>query len=864
MKNILVLVLILILAMPVFSQKKRERVKRKYRKVEVVNNDLPQVYLWGKVKNQQGDLLQGVSVVLIGSKQGVHSNTEGEYLLSGLSTGRQRIQASLNGYKTKYTDIVLQDGINELYFTLDLEPVYLEPEITTIQKREQTIIDVPSSMKIFTGKFINLTDVAQVSELNGFLPGADFRLQNSTHPVFSIRGIHSESTVINENQGIGVIYNDIQLDPFLSSSFRLFDMERVEVFRGPQQVTSGINAFSGAIQYLSKKPTEKNEGYLSARYGDFGQKEVEGAINIPIIGEYLFSRVAGFYQHTDGYISNSSGRNLNGINKYGGRLSLLVKPSVFTRVEMEVNYQKDDEPGIAYLNPDFFQSNIYTRYASLHSGDSLTTQRELFNAILNARYYISEHTYISSVSSYQINSAYELWDGDGTASEAFNFSNLIDKKRFTQELRLNITRNSRLNGFGAISYLHETGTQSNDLTTNEQHLYYFLNDYENMINSEGQPNFEIAFPFNSTSVIPEGTILPAYHQEEKYMKATNQWIEAFGDATLNVSYRIRLTGGIRIAFNRMKLYNANLFSGGYESILGQDIGNSPNYFYTPTDTTTEKLTTLALMYRGGFNYKFNPDASLYGNYSLGLKPRYLNFKNDGTSEKIPAQKIQNFELGFKGIYRSRLWLDITGFYSLYSGFLSTGMALDTTGSITNTETAYKGKATIYGAEANIRYAIIKGLDFFGNYAWTKTQFDETDKDGNTQEYSGNQIKMTPEHIFGAGLYFSTTVGNGLDFFVMPDYSYQTGFYFDDANSDENFQKSYGVLNVQTGLNFENPDITFMVYAKNILEENYLIYNGTTNEFIGPSLVLPSSPRMVGARLTWNFSMEKRPYYKRRR
>jgi len=162
--------LLFLLVVPAYSRKKRERVKRKYRKVGAVNRNLDRIFLWGKVMNRKGELLQGVSVVWIGSVRGVHTNTEVEYLLTGLPTGRQRIQASLAGYKTKYTDIVIREGINELYFTLDEEPVRTSPLITTLQKREQQILDVPSSPVIFNQDQITRLDADQLQNLTGFLP----------------------------------------------------------------------------------------------------------------------------------------------------------------------------------------------------------------------------------------------------------------------------------------------------------------------------------------------------------------------------------------------------------------------------------------------------------------------------------------------------------------------------------------------------------------------------------------------------------------------------------------------------------------------------------------------------------------------
>jgi iron complex outermembrane recepter protein len=868
MRCFLILIFTILITVPVYSQKKSERVKRKYRKVETVNRELPQVFLWGKVKNQDGEFLQGVSVVLIGSKLGVHTNTEGEYLLTGLSTGRLRFQASFIGFKTKYTDIVLQDGINELYFTLDKEKITVEPFISTSQKREEQILDIPSNVNIFTRNFINLLDVNQTGQLSDFADGANIRLSNSLFPVYTFRGITSENSDINIPPRISTLYNEVPINPLTGSSMELYDMERAEILKGPQQTAFGMNAEAGSISLISKKPTVKNEGYITARYGNFAQKTVDGALNIPILGEAILARAAGFYNYSDGYVINSFGGNLNGINKMGGRISLLIKPTIFTRFELEVNYQKDNEPGTAFIHPvlpnTFGEANIFGFRASLNEGDSLTNKKEIFNSILNARYYISEHTYLSSISSYQINSAYGCWDGDGTAANALNFSKDIGIKQFSQELRLNFTRNSKLNGFGGVSYLRENGTQLNTFSTNEQHLYHLFFEPDNLVGSSGQPNVVTEIPFDTNTGILAGTALPTNHQETRYLKSLNQHYDVFLDATLNVLYRLKLTGGLRVSYNWLRLTNANIFSAGSESVLGQITGFLPNILYNPTDTIGKKNSSLSMSYRAGFVFKFNPDASMYGNYSLGQRPKLIQFQNDGTNETIPSEKINNFELGFKGIFKSKFWIDVAGFYYTYSNFQSRVIKTDTTNNILSTYIDNDGKATVYGAEATIKYAVLKEVEFFGNYTWTKSKFNNTDNLGNEQELAGNQFKFTPEHSFSVGLHLSAPIGHGIELFATPTYLYKSAFFFDDANSENMKQEAYGILNAQFGLNLIDPNITFLVYANNILEEKYLLYSGKPGNSFDPTVVVPAPPRMVGTKLTWNFEMKKKPYYKRRR
>lgn len=864
MKRMLVVMVLFLLFLPAYSQKKREKVKRKYRQVESVNRNLARVFLWGKVMNQKGELLQGVSVVWIGSVRGVHTNTEGEYLLMGLPTGRQRIQASLAGYKTKYIDIVIQEGINELYFTLDEEPVRTGSFITSQQKREQQLLDVPSFPVIFHQDQLTRLDADQVHQLAGFSPGTAIRLSNSLHPVYTFRGLSSDQAGISPFPGIATFYDEVPLSRTAGSSIRLLDVERVEIHKGPQNISFGNEAMMGALHSISRKPTDSRYGSISARYGNLGRKSVEGLLNVPILEKTLLARAAGFYDHRNGYIANLPGGSLNGINKAGGRVSLRYLPNIFWRFNLEVNYQKDHEPGMGYLHPTLpntdGETGIYTGRTSLNGIDTLSNRKEVFLTILKARYYITEHTYISSISSFQIHSAAESWDGDGTAAPALYSSTDLGAQRFTQELRLNVSRNSRLNGFGAVRYVRENTTRKNSISINEQYGYFLLFDPANMVNNLGQPNKMIFMPSGNMGGIPEGLLLPENHRDERTLEGMNQWIEISGQATWNLTYRLRLTGGVQMTYTMQEFSNTQSFAGGSASVLGQMNGSAPNFYYTPADKTIQNRDSLTIVYRAGLTYTFNPDATIYGNYASGLKPGSIHFLNNGEAEEIPAGHTQNFELGFKGIYQSRLWLNATAFYATISGISPTLWHTDPAGITGISYSHYSGKATTYGTEAQLHYAILRGMELFGNYAWIKTRFD----DAGRQDLTGNHLRLSPEHSFSAGMHLSAPVIPGITLFAMPTYTYRSGFYFDDANTEEMHQEAYGIFNAQAGVHLQKPGVTFHVYARNILKEQYALYRGIPSPSSGPVLAVPSPPRMLGAKLTWNFSIKEKPYYKRRR
>ena len=142
MKQVLTLFLILIITVPLAAQeKKRGKVKRKYRDPEVIIESLPPVFLRGRIKDADDNPLPGAHIIVLGTKKSVHANEDGEYYLNGMVQGLASIQVSFVGFQTKSTDYYIKSGSNFLNFTLDKDNIRLEEISVTSQKRNQQILD---------------------------------------------------------------------------------------------------------------------------------------------------------------------------------------------------------------------------------------------------------------------------------------------------------------------------------------------------------------------------------------------------------------------------------------------------------------------------------------------------------------------------------------------------------------------------------------------------------------------------------------------------------------------------------------------------------------------------------------------------
>lgn len=857
MKQTIVILLILLFTYSSYAQqKKRGKVKRKYRNVEQVNQNLPQVYFRGIVRDAEKNPLPGAAVTVQGTRVGVHTNADGEFFLTNIPTGKNRIEISFLGYETKTIDYVASTGQNFHNITLDKTNIHLDPITVTSQKRQQQLLDVPQAINAIDAAFIEENNITELGQFSEFVPGLYIREQGANRPSFVIRGLTSDEVSPSAQPRVSVFFNNVPVSRASAASLDLFDMEQVEVLKGPQNTLFGRGAQSGAIHFISKKPVNTTEGYLTAGIGDFNKREIRGAVNLPVIEDILFVRASGVYKARDGFVKNTFGGTLNGENTIGGRFSARFLPAFNHKIDLVVNYQKDDTPGIAFMSKQFpntlGETDIFNYRASLEQGENLGTGKEILNSILTYRYFRDELNYWTSITSYRNTSSFARWDGDGTAAAAIDMSEDAGSQQFYQEIRYNFSRDSRLNGSGGASYWREKADQTFWFSPNEQNMFHLFFDPTNLITPNGQPVPVPALP-NMPQLGPlAGAPLPTDHQEESYSEATNKAFEAFIDGTFQLTRKIFVVGGIRAIYEKFELSNRAEFTGGSPSMLGNLTRNAPNLFFRPSALQTIDKSALSFTWRAGLKYRLNEKANIFANYSRGRRPQVLQFTSTGEEEILDAKKITNYDLGFKTSIANRVFVNAVAFYQKYKDFQTRAWVADPATGEFNYKVKDGGRATSYGAEVDLRVAVLERLDVFGNYAYLHSRFDSTDVDGLEQEYADNTFRLSPEHSFTVGFNAEFDITPTIQFFFTPSYSYKTQIYFEDANTEGLEQPAYGLLNANAGLELADPNVILNVYVTNLLSEEFITSAGNTGSLFGVPTFVPGPPRMLGAKLTWNF------------
>jgi outer membrane receptor protein involved in Fe transport len=686
-------------------------------------------------------------------------------------------------------------------------------------------------------------------------------------------------------------------------------MERVEVLKGPQGTLFGRGAQIGAVHFIQNKAKNNLSASITAGYGDYNYMHVQGFFNTPLIKDKLFMRVAGIYKKRDGYIENLSGGDLNGKDTKAFRTSFRYMPSTKTTFDLIYNYQHDTPPGTAFKSGTYAPEGGDTKpwtFADLEAGKDLGVDRTVWGTTLISKHHFSDNLSMTSTTAYREFDSYELFDADGTAAPALLLAEDAFGKQFSQEFRFNLKASDRFEGFGGASFFYENGRSRVPLMTNEQSLAVLMSPLvAPLMNSvmlapinaglsqalgspvniqlqprplvtDGVPNYVGNIKEMLTEQqyvpyiqgIPEAALLWAMintpvtvdHQESYTNYGKNQAYEFFVDGTYKLTDWFSLTAGLRLTFEDIESsFSAKADPEGNNGTLGFARSAGSNDLYMPTDKVTESDTYTSMVGRLALNVKLNEQLETYLNLSRGRRPNVIQFemvaKNDGSftstyeSEKLSDEIVWSYEAGLKGLSKSQqLYYDLAGFYYDYSNFQ--------TSTIENLQIVTKdaGNAMAYGAELSLKWQINKIWQVFGNYAYIHARFDDTDSDGNEQEYAGNTFRLTPANSFSLGTNVNIPVSQSLTAFVSPTYNYKSKVYFEEDNGDDVMQDGYGLLNLRAGVILLKQKMTVQGFMTNMLDKKYIIDAGNSGRNFGIPTYIAGAPRMYGFEIKYNFSL----------
>ena len=835
------------------------------------------VRLQGRISDETGAPLPGALVRIQELNKSAITNPNGQFFFDQIDQGSYLIVVSFIGYQQFETRIDLSsDGGNELDIKLIPDAIQLEGLVVTSQRRSQLIKDVPIAVTSYGNEFLTRTNTFEFDALSEFVPGLQIQLQSVNNPGFVVRGITSDDGDSRVEPRVSVFQDGVSISKSRGSVVELFDMERVEVLKGPQGTLFGRGAQIGAIHLIQNKAKNSFSSQVRLGAGDFGQRLATGHVNVPL-SDNFFLRVAGIYNGREGYIENLSGGTLNGKDTKAGRVAMKYLPGKNTAIDFIFNYQQDTPPGTA------FKSGTYAplggdlspnTFADMERGRALGVDRSVWGATLLVNQTLSSTWDLSSITAYREFDSFESFDSDGTVAPALFLGEEAIGKQFSQELRFNFANESRFRGFTGLSFFYEDGFQRLPYEGDERSLYTLFTPFiregisgaplpdpvkEFLLTAipfeplviNGQPNLVANIPNVPDIFGPlAGAPLKPNHREVSTNFGRNYAYEVFADGTYDLSSKLSVTAGLRGTYERI--------TGALDTPEAEErgtlgfilTGGSANNIFTPTngklETTEEFFSAVG---RLAMDYKMNPNTTFFGNIARGRRPNVVQVLATETNV-LNAETVWSYEAGMKTLSSDdRLSFDVNAYYYDYSNFQTSIAVADQDG--LRIDTRDEGASTALGFETALRYAVLKNLSFFANYGFIDATFDEEDAEGNAQNLAGNSFRLTPKHSVSAGLDFGLPVSEKSLIYFRPTYSYKSRVFFEETNLPGIEQGAYGMLNLRLGVNFAQK-YDFMLFANNALDEEFIIDAGNTGGAFGIPTFIAGPPRMIGAQFTVNF------------
>lgn len=761
--------------------------------------------------------------------------------------------------------------------------------VVTAQKVEQRIEDVPLAVTAVTQERMREIGVNSLAEVALFVPGLRVQEQSANNPGFVIRGITSDSGSSQQGARVTLYYNGVDISRSRGAYQDLFDLERLEVVKGPQATLFGTAAAIGAVSIVSAKPQPGFSGELLASYGNYDRAQVSGFLNAG--NDTLAARLAFAYKYRDGYVRNIAGDpdvpnqnqgrvdqdDLNGQDQRGIRGSLRWTPSDAVTADLVLTYDGQRNPGTAFKSRVFAPTGGQTGdfgYAELSGSPfsqevlgkrKLGLDRDVYDANLTINVDVAPGVTFTTVNGYRRFNALETFDADGGPAWYLEFAEDAKGDQWSHEGRFNFTGERYRASFGWNAFF-ENGYQRVPFST-EEGTYIACSiaapyaQVRAALNAAGLPTGTNCIAPNgailaarATQILSRGaaTVVPYASEFTNY--GNNDTYSVFADATWIPTDALEVTAGARVLIEDRQ--------SGYSAIQPNSV------LLAPLGVRTSLLGTVgtggakfvaersfaAVLPRVNALYRVTNDLNVFATVSKGRRSPVVQLGSAaGPAGAIPAlqivpeETVWNYEAGIKAGSRT-LSGTLSVFYQTYDDFQVS--VTDPDGRVT---TQSAGTANNLGVELEGTWRPTRFLSVFGSFGYIDGGIsDKPLPGGGTNAFAGNRFRLQPEVIAAGGASLRLPLADGVTFYATPSASYQSKVFFELPNREEISQDGYTLVNVRAGVEFADGRYRIGGFARNLTNERYLIDAGNTGGTFGTPTYIAGEPRFYGIELYGRF------------
>ncbi len=731
-------------------------------------------------------------------------------------------------------------------------PASVVEEITvTSQHRSENVQKVPISINAYSAQDIQKLGIQSSTDIGQVTPNVNIALSQGAgnQPIITIRGIGINDENTNNAGPIAVYVDDVYLSSPASQTFATFDLERIEVLKGPQGTLYGMNTTGGAINYVSAKPTDDATGNLHVEYSSFNTWNIEGAVGGPI-SSTLDGRIAFVKNNSDGYEKNAlTGKMENGANDYSVRGQLLWKPRDDLKVLLNINggqidtrpaeygHLGDFKPGTTFLNPTLCSvSQVradqcvdifgYTQGKGFYDG-AFNKQAHLRVNDINANLRIDwspGYLALTSISAIEHSDKIEPEDTDSSPYRELEINWEVRSTSFTQEFRASHSE-TKYNWTAGVYYLHENLQQNQPLA--------LLLDFDQFFG-----------PGSGDGL--------AQKQTDRSRQVTDA--EAiFGQGEYSVTDKLKLILGGRYTHERRTFQ--------YQGTVAYQDGGEGNFgppsSLLPAGVAIPALDDGEFTWRAGVNYSFNRNVMAYASIATGFKSGDFNggfLSTDPVQaavqvQPVPPETDTSYEVGIKSnLFDHRLLANASIFYTRYNDLQVFSLVPSPAGPL-NSLTSAKA-AHNFGADLEFVGKPITNLTLTANVGLLDTRIDTfAVLVPGTSSLQGLQLAFSPHVSAFLMAEYKIPIGQDTLSFQL-NASYKGHQFYDSTNDPYLAQPGYWLENLRVSYDFGRFEVAG--YIKNLSNLHYWndAFDSTSPfGFIQPVV---GTPRRFGVEVNYRF------------
>ncbi|MEE4339155.1 TonB-dependent receptor [Erythrobacter sp.] len=741
--------------------------------------------------------------------------------------------------------------------------------IVTAQKIEQRALDVPITISATSGERIEELGVTDLDELSNYIPGLLIQEQSANNPGIVIRGITSDSGSAQQGPRVTLYYNGVDISRSRGSYQAIYDLERVEVIKGPQATLFGTASAVGAISLVSARPREGFSGEIRGGYGNFNQTLLGGHINAG--SDVLAARIAFEWRTRDGYVTNLSPNqeeDLYAQDQLGVRGSLRYTPNADLTVDLIATYDQQRNGGTPFISGTFpafagapgGPANAFEDAnlggnpagAAVLGDDQLGLNREVYDLNLTAEYAFSDNWTFTTVNGYREFDSREVFDADGSAAPFLEFTEIADGWQFSHEGRFTYSGDALRASMGWNLFI-EDGLQNVPFATEEG---TFLQCLSSLFGAPLIPGIPCVAPDGSvpaaavTGTLSALGVLPPGVQAIPYSsvfenQGRNEAYSVFADATWIATDRLELTAGVRL----LQEYRRSGFRADIPNSVISGAPLIPGQVDTNGQTITAEERFQAVLPRFNALYRITDDVNVFATISKGRRSPVVQV-NAGGGTIIPEEVVWNYEGGVK-LATGPVSASLGVYYQVYDDFQVSVAELDAQGNPTGAFiTASAGSAKNLGVEGELAVDVADWLQVFGNFGYIDGGIDE---DGAfSPAFSGARFRLQPEWQASGGFTVDYPITDSIRFFATPSVTHRSRIFFEVPNNPLISQEAVTLVNARAGVSFADNRFEIAGFIRNAFDEEYLLDAGNTGGAFGIPTFIPAEPQFYGVQLTARF------------